>query len=93
MAKGSNMRHVPLAAVKDNLSQYAAAAAGGDEIVVTRHGKPYVRLVALADDEAKRRRRGAEAAQKLYEIGQEVLRRHGPTPIETIVTMINEDRK
>ena len=87
------MRQVPLATVKDKLSEYAAAAAAGDEIVVTRHGRPYVRLVALADDRAERRRLGAEAAQKLYDIGQEVLRRHGPTLIETIVAMINEDRK
>ena len=87
------MRQVPLGTVKDKLSEYAAAAAAGDEIVVTRHGRPYVRLVALADDEAERRRRGAEAAQALYELGQQVLQRHGPTPIETIVAMIHEDRK
>ncbi len=87
------MRQVPLATVKDKLSEYAAAAAAGDEIVVTRHGRPYVRLIALADDEAERRRRGAEAARKLAELGDEVLRRHGPTSIDEIVGWINEDRR
>ena len=87
------MRHVPLAAVKDKLSQYAAAAAGGDEIVVTRHGKPYVRLVALSDDEAVRRQQRTDAALRLRAVGDEVLRRHGPIGVEEIVGWINEDRR
>ena len=87
------MHHVPLAAVKDKLSHYAAAAAGGDEIVVTRHGKPYVRLVALADDEAALRQQRIDAALRLRAIGDEVLKRHGPIAVDEIVGWINEDRR
>ena len=87
------MRHVPIAAVKDKLSEYAAAAAAGDEIVVTRHGQPYVRLVALIDDEAERTRKGAEAARKLYDLGQRILEERGSTPLATVVDMIREDRR
>ena len=41
------MRHVSLAVAKDKFSEYAAAAAAGEEIVITRHGRPYAKLVAL----------------------------------------------
>ena len=49
------MRKVPLAVAKDKLSEYAAAAAGGEEIIITRHGRPYAKLVAI--DEVTQRQR------------------------------------
>ena len=49
------MREVSLAIAKDKFSEYAAAAAGGEEIVITRHGKPYAKLVAI-DEVAQRQR-------------------------------------
>ena len=85
------MRHVPIAAVKDKLSDYAAAAAGGDEIVVTRHRRPYVRLVALTDNGQEQRRRRAESAQALVKLGDKIRAEGRGTPIEDIVAMINED--
>ncbi len=53
------MREVSLATAKDKLSEYAAAAAGGEEIVITRHGRPYAKLVAI--DEVVQRQRQREA--------------------------------
>ena len=53
------MREVSLAVAKDKFSEYAAAAAGGEEIVITRHGRPYAKLVAL--DEVAHRQREREA--------------------------------
>jgi prevent-host-death family protein len=35
-------------ALRARLSATIARAAGGEEIVVTRHGRPYVRIVPLA---------------------------------------------
>ena len=46
---------MPVAVAKDKFSEYAAAAAGGEEIVITRHGKPYAKLVAI-DQVAQRQR-------------------------------------
>ena len=48
------MRNVALSEVKDHLSEFVAAAEGGDEIIITRHGKPAAKLVAVvpANDRA-----------------------------------------
>jgi prevent-host-death family protein len=42
------MRNVPIAQFKDNLSEFVAAAEAGEDVVVTRHGKPAVKLVAAS---------------------------------------------
>lgn len=41
------MRHVPVAEFKDNASHFIAAAEAGEEIVITRHGKPVVQLSSI----------------------------------------------
>lgn len=38
--------HVTVAEMKSNLSEILRKAAAGEEIVVTKHGKPYVRVTA-----------------------------------------------
>jgi prevent-host-death family protein len=53
------MQQVSLATAKDKFSEYAAAASRGEEIVITRHGKPYAKLVAV--DEVTQRRNEREA--------------------------------
>ena len=50
------MRSVALSEVKDRLSEFVAAAESGDEIVITRHGKARARLVAVNDEDERRRR-------------------------------------
>jgi prevent-host-death family protein len=52
------VRQVSLATAKDKFSEYAAAAASGEEIVITRHGQPYAKLVAI--DAVTQRRRERE---------------------------------
>ena len=42
------MRTVSVAEAKAKLSEVLEAAASGEDIVITRHGKPYVRLVSEA---------------------------------------------
>lgn len=44
------MRNVPVSEFKDHASELIAAAERGEEIVITRHGKPAVRLVAVEQD-------------------------------------------
>lgn len=48
------MRTIALSEVKDHLSEFVTAAEGGDEIIITRHGKPAAKLVAVvpANDRA-----------------------------------------
>jgi prevent-host-death family protein len=49
------MRSVALSEAKDRLSEFVAAAEAGDEIVITRHGKPRAKLVPVEDSETRRR--------------------------------------
>lgn len=56
------MREVSLAVAKDKFSEYAAAAAAGEEIVITRHGRPYARLVAIDEVAQRQRQRAAVLA-------------------------------
>lgn len=83
------MTSVPMAEAKDRLSHYAAAAVAGEDVVITRHGKPYVRIVAAEADRMARQR---EAVEGLAAIGREVVARHGPVSLEQITEWINEDR-
>ena len=84
------MKHVPVAAFKDKVSQYVAEAAAGEEIVITKHGKEAARLVPPVRN---RRALQAEAVARLHALGQRILARHGPTRSEEISAWINEDRK
>ena len=54
------MRTIALSEVKDHLSEFVAAAEGGDEIIITRHGKPAAKLVAAMP--AAEDRQGAKQA-------------------------------
>ena len=51
------MRSIPVGEFKDNASAFIAAAEAGEEIVITRHGKPAARIVpaALPDDRREQR--------------------------------------
>jgi prevent-host-death family protein len=51
------VRHVPIAAFKDRLSEYVDAVEAGEEVIITRHGKPTVRMTPIVDEAAVRQRR------------------------------------
>lgn len=61
------MLSVPIHQAKGQLSELIRAAEQGEQVVLTRHGKPVVRLVAeVADmDEAERERVAAQALAEL----------------------------
>ena len=58
-------RHVPIAEFKDHLSELVAAAAGGEEIIITRHGKVEAKLVPAGD--SCRNERAQEATRRIRE--------------------------
>lgn len=84
------MTNVPMAEAKDRLSHYAAAAVAGEDVVITRHGKPYVRIVAAEADRMARQR---EAVAGLAAIGDQVRAAGRGVSIEQIIEWINEDRR
>lgn len=59
------MRTVGLFEAKNKLSELASLAASGEEVVITRHGKPLVRLVAVEEDAEERRRRQLQVMEDI----------------------------
>lgn len=84
------MRHVPIAQFKDKMSEIMAAAEAGEDIVITRHGRDYMRLVPVEEDRMARQRAAIDAMLKF----REQLRAKGVriTP-EEIVEWKNEGRR
>jgi prevent-host-death family protein len=57
--------HVPVSEAKGQLTELVRRAEAGDEVVLTRHGRPAVRLVAIkVAASAGERRRVLEALRK-----------------------------
>ena len=86
------MRHVPIAAFKDRASEYVAAAEAGEEIVITRHGKPAARLSAVASD-IERETRTREALARIREVGAQMRAEGRTTTIEELIEWKNEGRR
>ena len=87
------MRHVPIAEFKDHLSELVAAVERGEEVVITRHGKPAVRLLPAEEPMEERRRRAREALERMAE-QRERMRAEGRTvTIEEIIAWKNEGRR
>lgn len=88
-------RHVPISEFKDHASELVAAAERGEEIVITRHGKPAARLepVDPVDTEDAQRKRARAAMQSLL-AHREKMRAEGRTAsIEELISWKNEGRK
>ncbi len=59
------MRTVGLFEAKNKLSELVAAASNGEEVVITRHGKPVAKLVTASDDVEERKLRRREAMEAI----------------------------
>jgi len=85
-------RHIAVSEFKDKASEIIAAAEAGEEIVITRHGKPAARLLAIEDDEARKTR--ARAAMDALMRHRERMRAQGRTAtVEEIIAWKNEGRR
>lgn len=84
------MRTVALAEAKDRFSEFVAAAAAGEEIIITRHGKPAAKLVAIDAASTTRKRRVIE---EMIALGEAHRQKYGPTPIDDIIAWKNEGRR
>lgn len=61
------MREVGLFEAKNRLSELVGEAEKGEEIVITRRGKPAARLVAIRND-GEKRRQAVEAVERIREL-------------------------
>lgn len=83
------MPQVPIAAFKDNVARYVAQAHAGEEIVVTRHGKPMARLVAPFEGVSEEQR---ALADELIAFRRQRLATSGPISGDDIDLWIAEGR-
>ena len=87
------MRTIALSEVKDHLSEFVTAAQGGDEIIITRHGKPAAKLVAVVPV-AQDRRSVKQAAFDQLAANREKMRAMGMTAtIEEMIAWKNEGQR
>lgn len=100
------MRAVPMAEFKDNASAFVAAAKAGEDIVITRHGKPMAKLTmvdadvarlederAAAQREEARMARQREAVEGLFAGGREHRAKYGSISTEQIIAWLKEDQR
>ncbi|MCL2645143.1 MAG: type II toxin-antitoxin system Phd/YefM family antitoxin [Betaproteobacteria bacterium] len=59
------MLSVPLAEAKNRLSELILRAEGGEDVAITKRGKPMVRLVPVAEPGLNQRAEVAEIFQRL----------------------------
>ena len=85
------MRHVALSEAKDHLSQFVAAAEGGQEIIITRHGKPAARLVAV-EAQPDQKARAVAALDALAAIRAKMRAEGRTATIDEMIAWKNEGR-
>lgn len=86
------MRHIPIAAFKDRVSEFIAAAEAGEEVVITRHGKIAARL--MPPDNLGERQAIARDAMAKLKIMRDRMRAEGRTAtIDEMIEWKNEGRK
>ncbi|HEX7782848.1 MAG TPA: type II toxin-antitoxin system prevent-host-death family antitoxin [Sphingobium sp.] len=86
------MRHVAVSEFKDKASELIAAAERGEEIVITRHGKPVVQLSSVSRQgfDPEKRKRALEGFRQL----REEMRAAGKTvTLEEAIAWKNEGRR
>ncbi|HTH28827.1 MAG TPA: type II toxin-antitoxin system prevent-host-death family antitoxin [Sphingobium sp.] len=84
------MRHVAVSEFKDKASELIAAAERGEEIVITRHGRPAVRLVPVEGgfDMAKR----VAALEGFRQLREQMRARGQSVSVEEAIAWKNEGR-
>lgn len=65
------MDHIGIYAARAKFSELIERAAGGEEVVITRHGRPIVRLVAASANGGAARRRAA-AVKRIERLREEL---------------------
>lgn len=86
-------RHVPISEFKDHASELVAAAERGEEIVITRHGKPAAKLSGAVTADDSKRRRAEEALARLAEIRAQQRALGMTATIEEMIAWKNEGRQ
>jgi prevent-host-death family protein len=85
-------RHVPISEFKDHASELVAAAESGEEIVITRHGRPTAVLTAIGDL-TDRRQKAREAMARLLARREQMRARGMTATVDELVAWKNEGQR
>jgi prevent-host-death family protein len=87
------MKHVPVATFKDRVSEFVSEAERGEEVIITRHGKPAARLSAIAPDEDAQRVQRRAAINGLRALRQRLYDQGVRVSVEEMIEWKNEGRR
>lgn len=87
------MRHVPIAAFKDKVSEYIAAVEAGEELIITRHGKAAARLLPTEESREDRRLRTLKAIDGLKAMRDQMRAEGRTATLDEMIAWKNEGRK
>jgi prevent-host-death family protein len=86
-------RHVPISELKDHCSELVSAAEEGEEIVITRHGKPAALLSGVPAEVTERRKRAEAALARMAELRAQMRAEGRTATVEEMITWKNEGRR
>lgn len=86
-------RHVPISEFKDHASELVTAAERGEDIVITRHGKPAARLTAPARVTEEQQQRAREALARMAEIRAQLRAKGMTATVEEMIAWKNEGQR
>ncbi len=93
MSNPKSVHSIGLFEAKTHLSELVSRVEAGEEIVITRHNKPVVRLVAMEAAPAVDKARRRAAIKAMLALGEELRREGGAPPIPDIVQHVREMRE
>ena len=87
------MRHVPIAEFNDHVSAFVAAAARGEEIVITRHGKEAARLMPPTGSGEARSQRARAALERMAALRDQMRAEGRTATMDEMIAWKNEGRR
>lgn len=86
-------RHIPISEFKDRASELVAAVERGEDFVITRHGKPAAKVVAVPPEDIDRRERVIAAFDKLATMRATMRAEGRSVTMQEIIAWKNEGRR
>lgn len=93
MSLSRSIQSIGLFEAKTHFSELVSRAEAGEEIVITRHNKPVVRLVAVQAAPVIDKARRLAAIQAIIDLNEDIRRDGGAAPIPDIVQLVRDQRE
>ncbi len=93
MSLSRSIQSIGLFEAKTHFSELVSRAEAGEEIVITRHNKPVVRLVAVQAVPVVDKARRLAAIQAIFDLNEDIRRDGGAAPISDLVQSVRDQRE